>query len=76
MIFPEVNFEQWAAKYHLDVKYYTCPLCKKNFQTNVPFLTRDSAGLQSPIHDCGDEFWIAVMRPRTADAEQFWSSIV
>ncbi len=76
MIYPSMKLEAWCEMTRLRVEEYQCPCCGQTFKTDVPVMTKDSFGLQSPIHECGNGYWTAVMRPRTADAKMFWDTII
>jgi hypothetical protein len=76
MLYPEVKFEIWIQKWKLEPAEYHCPKCQTKFKTTIPVVTKRSAGLRSPEHDCGPEYWTAVLKPRTQEAEDFLNTIV
>lgn len=76
MIYPEVSLNEWIKKWDLEIVKYDCPKCREVFETTVPVMTRQSAGLQSPIHGCGSELWTVILTPRTAESLAFWDTIV
>ena len=77
MIYPDVPLDVWMKKYGLEpVEEYQCPKCKELFYTTRPVLLRDSAGLIIPLHDCGPEYWHALLTPRTKESIAFWNQIV
>jgi hypothetical protein len=76
MIFPQVELQEWIDKWGLEIADYECPTCKKTFKTTIPVMTKDSAGLVTPDHDCGPGHWKVVMTPRTEEAKEFWNKII
>lgn len=76
MIYPSIPLDIWINKYDLEIEKYHCPKCKRVFETIVPITTKDSAGLQSQIHDCGPEYYLVVLTPRTNEGLEFWNTIV
>ena len=72
----KVELQAWIEKYDLKIEEYHCPKCHKVVGTTVPVMTADSAGLQSPVHECGSEYWTAILTPRTKEARGIWSTIV
>lgn len=75
MMYPNVDLESWILKYGLEVADYSCPNCGCIFHTTIPVLTKDDAGLQTPIHNCGPEFSKAIFTPRTHAAIEFWNKL-
>lgn len=76
MIYPQVDLNEWIAKWGLEIAEYECPLCKSIFRTTIPVMTKDSAGLVTPDHGCGDGCWKVIMTPRTEEALAFWNTII
>jgi len=77
MIYPDVDLDKWIEKNDLEIVDYVCPGgCGKTYQTTVPVVTKESNGLQSPLHECGEGYWAVIMTPRTAEALAFWEKLV
>jgi len=75
MIYPDNQLQEWIDRHKLMVVNYHCPKCQNDFPTNVPVLLRDSAGLQSRIHECGRDFAKLVLVPRTGSAKRLWKQV-
>ena len=75
MIYPDVKLEDWINRYKLLVVDYSCPKCGGNFPTDIPVILRDCAGLESRIHDCGNNFTEVILVPRTPAAASVWGKI-
>lgn len=76
MIRPQVCLSDWVKKHHLTVEEYDCPNCLGKFDTDVPFVTTDYYGIESPIHEpCGSAFTKVVMTPRSPSAKERWRKI-
>jgi hypothetical protein len=66
MIYLETDdYLEWAKEHHLEPQKYVCPVCKKEFETNKPFITKYSYGLASEIHDCGKQYQLRVCVARS-----------
>jgi hypothetical protein len=76
MMYPDENLDDWQKKTGLHVEVYSCPRCKKDFLTAIPFLTKDSFGLESPVHECGRGYTKVVMRPRSSTNKKEWDQIM
>lgn len=76
MIYVNMDQETWMKKYPLEAKDYRCPCCGETFQTTVPFITNDCAGLASPTHECGPGYVGYVLTPRKTEAEDFWRTVL
>ncbi len=76
MIYPNVDLYVWIKKYGLKIKSYNCPKCGDVFETTIPIFTTDSAGIVSPLHKCGLQYYLAVLTPRTTESIAFWNTIV
>lgn len=77
MIYPaDVELKAWIKKYDLKIEEYICPKCKKGFKTDVPFLTKEYAGLETREHECGPQFKKGIVAPRTAETANFWGQII
>jgi len=76
VIYPNVDLNKWIEKYDLGIETFSCPKCKKVFETIIPIMTIDSVGLQSQSHKCGPEYILVILTPRTDDALKFWNMIV
>ena len=76
MIYPNVTLDDWLSKYDLETSEYLCPQCSKIYKVDVPALTKDSAWLVSPTHECGPGYMKAIGTPRTKEAKEFWETII
>lgn len=76
MIYPEAKLEDWIEKYGLIVKPWTCVKCGGHFETTVPILMQDCAGLETPAHGCGPGFTKVILTPRTDKAKAFWKEVL
>lgn len=76
MVYPDVDLSYWIKKFKLEIENYDCPKCGATFKTTKAVMTRESAGLITPLHGCGPQYWIAVLTPRTRESISFWDSIV
>lgn len=76
MIYPEVNLQVWLERWGLEIESWTCDICGKEFETTVPILAKDSAGLVTPEHGCNPYHCHAIFTPRTAESIAFWNTIV
>lgn len=75
MIYPEAKLEEWLRKTGLSVEVYRCPKCGQDFPTCIPIVTKNYAGLESPIHGCGPGFTKLVMGPRSEKKRNLWNDI-
>lgn len=72
MILPDVPIDLWLKRHDLMVVRYDCPKCNQTFNTDVPVLVQDMAGVMSPIHKCGRRYKRLLLSPRTAASAAFW----
>ena len=76
MIFLDVDLSEWVEKFDLSIVKYKCPKCHKTYDTNVPVITKDYAGLQSPIHECGAKYREVVFTPRGSALKKRWEEVM
>jgi hypothetical protein len=76
MILVDHELDRWIEKYNLIPDTYHCNKCKCKFETNIPVLTKNSVGLISSTHACGAEYYMAILKPRTKEALDFWNQII
>ena len=76
MMYPDVSLETWIRRYNLRILDYNCPKCGKQFRTTVPIITSNSAGLETPTHNCGVNYKKVILTPRTEQSKEDWYSIV
>lgn len=75
MIYPDVSLTKWIAKWGLKVESAKCSRCGKTVRTTVPILSKDYAGLESPVHGCGPRFTTVTMTPRSKESIESWDEI-
>lgn len=72
MLYPEVALDRWITKYCLPVQIKKCSNCSREFSTSVPVLLKGYAGLETPTHECGRHFNIAIFTPTTIESRAAW----
>lgn len=67
MFYPDVPLEYWVKKHDFKVKKLKCLNCGLIQKTTIPFLSKESIGLVTPVHDCGPEFqrWTGVIKDKS-----------
>ena len=54
MIYPDINFQEWAKKYDLKILRQPCPNCNYEIITDTPFYAKDWIGLEGKsCKSCG-----------------------
>jgi len=61
--FPDMPLDDWLERYDLEVFEYTCPKCGDKFKTTIPIITKEYAGVMTPVHGCGDQYIDLVITP-------------
>jgi hypothetical protein len=52
VVFPNVDPEEWAERYGIEVKEHPCPECGSLFWPTVPIAMKGYRGLQTVYHGC------------------------
>ena len=73
---PEDQKESFIAKHGLEIKEYKCSKCGDTFLTDIPFVMKGYAGVESKIHSCGYNYREMVVTPTSKENIAFWSTIV
>lgn len=70
------NVEEWATKNNLEIITYMCPMCNKQYKSDVPFRMKGYLGLETKVHECGWNYKKTIVVPNTNEEIDFWKTIV
>lgn len=62
MIYPIVDWKEWAQMYNLSTKIQPCLKCGKPLSKEIPFVEGNLRGLKSATHECGPSYDHKVFR--------------
>lgn len=71
----DITTEQWQKIHGLPIQDFLCPRCKEIFKVNRPFISKDYAGFESPIHSCGWRYTGVTSTPISDESRKIWSEI-
>ena len=64
MIKIDIPPQEHSKKYDIPIAQETCRGCGKVVDVNVPVISKDYVGFESPIHECGEGFRVSKLKPR------------
>ena len=70
MIYPDINPIKFSLKYDIELSNDFCRNCKREVQVNIPIISKDFVGFESPLHECGENYKIIVLKPRTKNIKE------
>ncbi len=75
MLIVDVCPSEWARKHHILVKTFTCPHCKLQIRTEIPYVTSKSYGLMTQEHRCAKTLKGLSYVPKSKEMNQLARSI-
>lgn len=69
MMFITENIESWYKKIGMYPRNSKCANCNREVSVDIPVLLSKHHGLASEIHECGEDFRIIRLRPRSLSAQ-------
>ena len=60
ILYPIVNYKEWAKKYGIQIDSYPCEKCGKILTPNIPFASGEWRGLRTEEHECGPKYVINI----------------
>lgn len=79
MIFPDITLDKWLQKYpSLSVEFEECPECGNLVKLDIPYISKDFAGLTSSPCDCGEtdicRIFVPISKNMIEKTQMFYSS--
>lgn len=56
MLYPLIDFREWAKTYNISLQPRKCSNCELLLYPEIPFAVDDLRGLKSKEHDCGSKY--------------------
>lgn len=76
MLYPNTNTKQWTELYNLKPQLKECPCCGKEFLTTIPVALKGYRGLQTEVHECGDEGVVTIFIPIDKSIKDKWEKLL
>lgn len=76
MLYPDTELQEWLNLYNLEPQSKQCPSCNKMIITTVPVALKGYRGLQSPVHECGDEGVVTILIPVDKSLKDKWEAVL
>lgn len=76
MIFPDVDYKEWAKRLKLKLDPIECPKCKKKFTPCIPFMMKGYRGLQCKLHKCGKFYQASIFKPYGKEEVKHWNNML
>ncbi|HLW56637.1 MAG TPA: hypothetical protein VKY27_04585 [Bacteriovoracaceae bacterium] len=76
MLYPNTDAQEWSKLYSLTPQYKECPCCGKEFLTTIPVAIKGYRGLQTEVHECGDDGVVTILVPVDEAEKDKWEKLL
>lgn len=76
MIYPDIDYKEWAQLHSITPLHKKCPCCNKEFLTTIPVAINGYRGLQTPDHGCGDDGFVSIFVPVDEKIMDKWKELL